>query len=102
MSVKRTGPGIRKAVQDIVQDAQQTVHKAALACEKVAKQAAPVDTGNLRNSITYKPEGPGRASVSTNVEYAPAQEYGTRKAPGRFYFRAGFEAGRKVIRDGVR
>lgn len=43
--------------------------------EKHAKEECPVDTGRLRNSINYKVVGDA-IYVGTNVEYAPAVEYG--------------------------
>lgn len=39
--------------------------------ETYAKQLCPVDTGNLRNSITHKQEGDDTELIGTNVEYAP-------------------------------
>ena len=49
-----------------------------LVAEGYAKKLAPVDTGNLRNSITHDvdDEEPS-AYIGTNVEYAPYQELGT-------------------------
>ena len=44
-----------------------------LVAEGYAKKLAPVDTGNLRNSITHEVD----AYIGTNVEYAPYQELGT-------------------------
>ena len=50
--------------------------------EKYAKLASPVDTGNLRRSITYEPDDSEDAVyIGTNVEYAPYQELGTSKHP---------------------
>ena len=37
--------------------------------EGYAKSAAPVDTGRLRNSITYKADG-DQVTLTSNVEYA--------------------------------
>ena len=49
-----------------------------LVAEGYAKKLAPVDTGNLRNSITHDVDNEGPASyIGTNVEYAPYQELGT-------------------------
>ena len=49
-----------------------------LVAEGYAKKLAPVDTGNLRNSITHEvDDGEPAAYVGTNVEYAPYQELGT-------------------------
>ena len=47
-------------------------------CEKYAKQFCPVDTGNLRASISTRMEN-NKGIVYTNVEYAPYVEYGTAK-----------------------
>ena len=46
--------------------------------EGYAKEDCPVDTGNLRNSITHTPgefEGGNAEFVGTNVEYAPYVEF---------------------------
>ena len=43
-----------------------------------AKANCPVDTGNLRASITSEASG-NECAVGTNVEYAPYQEFGTYK-----------------------
>ena len=49
-----------------------------LVSEGYAKKLAPVDTGNLRNSITHEvDEDEPAAYIGTNVEYAPYQELGT-------------------------
>ena len=49
-----------------------------LVAEGYAKKLAPVDTGNLRNSITHTvDDGEPAAYIGTNVEYAPYQELGT-------------------------
>lgn len=39
--------------------------------ESYAKQLCPVDTGNLRNSITHQQLDEDTEIVATNVEYAP-------------------------------
>jgi hypothetical protein len=63
--------------------AERAVEIPMLEIWRDARFAAPVDTGNLAQSIT--PEGPfvtgpGKAEgfVGTNVEYAPYVEFGTR------------------------
>lgn len=46
--------------------------------EGYAKDLAPVDTGNLRNSISHKVDEEEPATyIGTNVEYAPYVELGT-------------------------
>lgn len=47
-------------------------------CEKLAKEFCPVDTGNLRASISTRLTDT-QGIVYTNVEYAPCVEYGTYK-----------------------
>ena len=55
---------------------EQALNKACLIVENEAKKLCPVDTGQLRSSITHEvAEKEGR--VGTNVEYAPYVEYGT-------------------------
>ena len=56
------------------------LEKCGLVAEGYAKKLCPVDTGNLRNSITHKIElndGSGSAYIGTNIEYAPYVELGT-------------------------
>lgn len=49
-----------------------------IVCESHAKKNCPVDTGNLRNSITHKVGNDNRhVVIGTNVEYAPYVENGT-------------------------
>lgn len=43
--------------------------------EGYAKEDCPVDTGNLRNSITHTAGPQGSEYVGTNVEYAPYVEF---------------------------
>ena len=60
---------ILKALIDIGQDA-----------EAYAKMYAPVDTGNLRGSISNEvSESESAVYIGTNVEYAPYLEFGTGK-----------------------
>lgn len=49
-----------------------------LVAEGYAKKLSPVDTGNLRNSITHDvDDGDPAAYIGTNVEYAPYVCLGT-------------------------
>lgn len=51
-----------------------------LQAEGYAKMKCPVDTGNLRNSITHETDDNEMVErIGTNVEYAPYVEYGTQK-----------------------
>lgn len=53
-----------------------TLEKACFLVENKAKIKAPVDTGQLRASITHEIDGE-TGIVGTNVEYAPYVEFGT-------------------------
>lgn len=51
-------------------------------CETYAKELCPVDTGNLRNSITHQVSGEGNSAtvaVGAGAMYAPYVELGTGK-----------------------
>jgi len=52
-----------------------------------AAALAPVDTGNLRSSISAKSVSDTRASYGSNVEYAPYIEFGTRHMAAQPYLR---------------
>ncbi len=60
---------------------EQSVNKAMLDLgEKIqtaAKENCPVDSGNLRASITMSSPTPDTVIISTNVDYAVYVEYGT-------------------------
>lgn len=56
----------------------RALERIGLEAEGNAADLAPVDTGNLRNSITHKVDTGGNAVyIGTNVEYAPYVELGT-------------------------
>lgn len=69
----------------------QIVRKAARDIEGNAKSFAPVDTGNLKNSIIATDTGPLTAIVGTNVEYGIHQEYGTVNQSGQAFMRPAVE-----------
>lgn len=70
--------------------AAAVVRRSALQVEREAKQFCPVDTGNLRSSISTTVEGDGRfaaigAEIGPTAEYGIWVEYGTsRQAPAAF------------------
>ena len=68
--------------------------------EASAKEHAPVDTGNLRRSITHELHG-GRkpfGRVGTNVRYGIYQELGTRHHPAHPFMRPAIEAVRQLMK----
>lgn len=68
-----------KAVLEAMQQAvERGLETCGLVAEGYAKKLAPVDTGNLRNSISHKvdPDEPA-CYIGSDVEYAVYQEMGT-------------------------
>ena len=57
-----------------------------LAAEGYAKRLCPVDTGNLRNSISHAVED-HVAYIGTNVYYAPYVEMGTTRTRAQPYLK---------------
>ena len=68
-----------KEVSDNIKEALlRGLETCGLVAEGYAKKLAPVDTGNLRNSITHDvDDGEPAAYIGTNVEYAPYVCLGT-------------------------
>ena len=48
-------------------------------------------TGKLRNSLTHTDNGKDTVYIGTNVEYASAVEYGTKRIPPRPYLKNAVE-----------
>ncbi len=68
-----------KASGAVTKQAQQAVRKAAFDVEAKAKAAAPVKTGNLRNSISTTVKGGGlEATIGPTASYGVFVELGTR------------------------
>lgn len=69
-------------------DVTKAIHRALEICggkaETYAKKLCPVDTGNLRNSITHQREGDDTELIATAVTYAPYVEIGHHQTPGRY------------------
>lgn len=74
--------------EDQIRTALEAVGQAA---ETYAKKGCPVDTGNLRNSISHDVAQSGSselaAYIGTNVEYAPYVEMGTSRAKAQPFIR---------------
>lgn len=66
---------VRQAFEDAI---ARALEKCGLVAEGYAKKLCPVDTGNLRNSITHRVDaGEKAAYIGSNVEYAPYVELAT-------------------------
>lgn len=69
---------------DVLNEFHDAVLRALERCgeqaEGYAKDLAPVDTGNLRNSITHQvDDGDNAVYIGSNTSYAPYVELGTGK-----------------------
>lgn len=65
--------------------ASKVVRKTAKDIEGTAKGLAPVDTGNLKNSIGSQEVGPLEAEVRATANYAVYLEMGTSRMPAQPY-----------------
>ena len=78
----------KQVVQGISSAIGVALEKVGLVCEGYAQQLCPVDTGNLRASITHAVSpGEKAAYIGTNVEYAPYVELGTSKMQAQPFLR---------------
>lgn len=70
----------KEVLEAMQQAAVRALEKCGLTAEGYAKKLCPVDTGNLRNSITHTvDEDEPAAYIGTNNEYAAYVELGTGK-----------------------
>ena len=68
----------KEIIEAMQQATVRALEKCGLTAEGYAKKLSPVDTGNLRNSITHTvDDGEPAAYIWTNVEYAPYVCLGT-------------------------
>lgn len=68
----------------------RAMKEVAMTAESFAKIRCPVDTGNLRNSITNESDE-STALIGTNVEYGKYQELGTYKMKAQPFMGPAFE-----------
>lgn len=67
---------------------EQALTAIGIQCRDYAARKAPVDTGNLRNSIVFKVDSPSDSVIiGTNVEYGKYQEFGTSRMKAQPYLR---------------
>jgi len=99
MATKFTGEGFVHYGEKIWDALEDGMRKAVAAGEATSKRAAPVDTGELRGSISHQVERePKRilGTIYTNIEYAPHQEWGTRNGvKGKFFMHKGLATASK-------
>ena len=106
MSVTVKQDNTEQVVHGIESAIGVALEKIGLLAEGYAQMKCPVDTGNLRASITHEVDAGGKAVyIGTNVEYAPYVELGTSKQKAQPYLRpAATEHGnqyRQVFKDAL-
>ena len=70
----------KEVLEEMQQAAVRALEKCGLTAEGYAKKLCPVDTGNLRNSITHQAdEAEPAVYIGTNSEYGVYVEMGTGK-----------------------
>ena len=83
VTLKDNSDAVRSAAESRIQVALEAV---GLTCERKAKELAPVDTGNLRGSLTHLVDDT-TVYIGTNVEYGKYQELGTYKMKAQPFLR---------------
>jgi HK97 gp10 family phage protein len=91
---------LRRLLAEVPQLANNLLDDSAMRVEAAAKQRCPVDTGRLRSSIQVA-SGKGWRTVSTNVEYAPYVEFGTRRRGAKPFMFPAAEAERPRFQAAV-
>ena len=83
MDFKIDQNNIDQALSELELKEAKALEVVGLKAEGYAKALCPVDTGNLRNSITHQVDlSVDGVYIGTNVEYGPYVELGTVKMPG--------------------
>ena len=86
-----------KVIQSVENAKRGGLEAASLIVEADATLRAPVDTGNLRSSITHRVVSDEEAKIGTNVDYAPYLEYGTHKMAAQPYLRPALDSNKARI-----
>lgn len=73
-------PRLTNQREDVKEKAKMVLFRAMVKMEELAKNKAPVDTGNLKNRIHLEPMQPGASTyvLSDGVEYGVYVEFGTK------------------------
>ena len=93
-----------KKLDPVTRDAVASgVSKAALLVEGSAKMVTPVRTGHLRSSISGRSEKTSdgaKATIGTNVEYAPYVELGTSRQQAEPYLHPALQKNKTKVKKG--
>ena len=93
---------IDKSNAQLANGIDRIVQGAGIRCQALAKQACPVDTGRLRNSILYHNIGKNYCTVDTNVNYAVFVEMGTRRMSSRPFLYPAYIKAKQEMMDKLR
>ena len=78
----------------------RALERIGMQAEGYANDLCPVDTGNLRNSISHKVDDKEKAVyIGTNVEYAPYVELGTHRQAAQPYLKPAAADHQKTYRN---
>ena len=95
---------LEASTADIRARSAQAVRLVGSKVERDAKIAAPVDTGNLRNSISTRISGnanTSRAEVSASANYAAFVEFGTSRMSPQPFMVPSFERNKQPFIDAL-
>ena len=94
--IARIQKALQRMPEVIIEEIGTAVRDLVLMIEAEAKRLCPVDTGNLRSSITPEVLSWAEGYVGTNVNYAPWVEYGTVRTPAQPFMEPAFLFGKKA------
>lgn len=78
------------------------IQYAGFECQKLAKQACPVDKGRLRASIQYQKIDMYSCQVTTNVNYSKYVEFGTVHMRARPFLMPAYVTANMHLMDALR
>lgn len=89
-NVRQVAANLERANRTVGADAARVLRRSAARVETLGKANAPVDTGNLRGSISTEVEGDGRtgvmsAEIGPTASYGAYVELGTSRQPPQPY-----------------
>lgn len=96
------GDLFKEARAEFRRKAPAVVAKTARDIEASAKDRAPVDTGNLKNSIQAKQVAPLTWEVHVGAEYGAYVEYGTRRTAAQPFLTPAVELRRPDFEQALR
>lgn len=100
--VRKFGMDVAAADAKALLRMRRVIQAGAMAIKRDAQIGAPVDTGNLRNSISYDTQtlaNSVRAEIGPTAEYAPYVEEGTSKMEPQPFLGPAFDRNLAAIEE---